>query len=255
MRRTVLITAMAICIIAGCNGKSRSYGPKLGQRGEQGYSPLQNEFRSEHKHLLCFLMYNALPSAKTLAIIMTDPNQPVLYPILIRFAKTGLIRFVGHLDWQGMQHAIFLRAALAMGVGKGPSHRLKIKTSPPTPVGVGSMVELSYLLLTEPIYPDEAARRISNHCPDGISVVAAKDAGIGSKNPFGRIEATNYKIELGKGVSEETIGRVVEMLQSMKDNPTPEDADKDEIKPFWNRIIEISTDNGQITLMADQSRL
>ena len=107
---------------------------------------------------------------------MTDPNQPLAFPILIRFAKTGLMRFVGHLDFQAMQQAMFLRAGFKIVIGEGPSHRLRLKTSPPTPVGVESRCEFTYLMLSEQVYPEEAERRLNEQCPDGIEVVNVQDA-------------------------------------------------------------------------------
>jgi len=163
------------------------------------------------------------------------------------------MRFVGHLDWQAMQQAMFLRAGLPMGVGEGPSHRLKVKTSPPTPVGVASLAEFTYVLLSEPVYPEEAARRLVAHCPEGVSVLAAKDAGfMVRKNPFGTIEAAGYSVDFGEGVSPEESAAIAGMLEAIRDEPGPEGIDPEDIKPFWGRIIEMNSENGSIGLLVHQ---
>ena len=186
---------------------------------------------------------------------MTDPNQPVAYPILIRFAKTGLMRFVGHLDWQAMQQVMFLRAGLPMSIGEGPSHRLKIKTSPPTPVGVESRVEFTYVLLSEPVYPEEVMKRLQPYMPQGIDVIAAKDAGfLIRKNPFGTVEAAGYNADFGRDIAPGKFDEVLAMmkLMSSKYENNPEDLVAEDIKSFWGRIIEISHEAGTVNLIVRQ---
>jgi radical SAM-linked protein len=186
---------------------------------------------------------------------MTDPNQAVSYPLLIRFAKTGLMRFVGHLDWQAMQMKIFLRAALPLSVGEGPTHRLKIKTSPPTPVGVGSQVEFTYLMLSDPLYPDEALRRLTPHCPQGIEILAVKDAGLlVRKNPFGTIEACGYRVDFGDDTPPGKIDAALTLLKLMTSSyeNNPEGLNPEDIKPFWGRISDLAHEGSAITLLAKQ---
>jgi radical SAM-linked protein len=215
---------------------------------------------------------------------MPDIGQQMTYPILIRFAKTGLMRFIGHLDWQALQQAMFLKAGLGIAVGEGPTHRLRMKTSPPTPVGVASRTELTYLLLADPLYPEEAARRLDAVCPDGIEVVAVKDAGrLARKNPFGTIEATLYDLDLGDraqdahGTQEPSAGcarhpgterrmraarrdenadtriqDVVSELERIRSAHPPDESEPDEFKAFWGRILEIEPVDGSIRLLALQ---
>jgi radical SAM-linked protein len=183
---------------------------------------------------------------------MTDPNQPIAFPILIRFARTGLMRFIGHLDFQALQQAIFLRAGLKIVVGEGPTHRLRLKTSPPTPVGVESLCEFTYLLLTERIYPEEAERRLSEQCPDGIEIISVRDAGhLVRKNPLGAIEATGYSIDFGDDVGQSEIEAATQLLRQIKDGTPPENAEED-VSKFWGRILEISPENGSPGLLALQ---
>jgi len=175
------------------------------------------------------------------------------HPLLIRFAKTGLMRFIGHLDWQALQQAMFLKAGLGIAIGEGPTHRLRMKTSPPTPVGVASRTELTYLLLADPLYPEEAGRRLDAVRPDGIEVVAVRDAGrLARKNPFGTIEATLYDLHLGEQNSDSRIQDVVSELERIRSAPPPAESEPDELKGFWGRILEIEPADGSIRLLALQ---
>ena len=184
---------------------------------------------------------------------MTDPNQPIHFPVLIRFAKTGLMRFIGHLDWQDLQQSIFIRSGLPTSIGEGPTHKLKIKTSPPTPVGVESFTELTFLGLSEAIYPDEAKRRLDKTCPDGISVIFCRDAGrMVTKNPFGKIEAASYTVNFGDGVTSEQLDNILNVLEKVKDDVIPDGIDPEDVKKFWGRIYETRCDGPAVTLMVKQ---
>lgn len=184
---------------------------------------------------------------------MTDPNQGISFPILIRFAKTGLMRFIGHLDWQAFQMSIFIKAGFKIAIGSGPTKKLKIKTSPPTPVGVESRTELTYLSLAEALYPEEAQRRLENVCPDGLRVVYCKDASqMVRKNPFGKIEATTYALNLGDGITQPQVDGVISILESAKDSDCPDNIDPEEVKKFWGRIHDVSVDKNTINLFVKQ---
>ena len=184
---------------------------------------------------------------------MTDPNQPVAFPILVRFARTGLMRFIGHLDFQALQQAMFLRAGLKIVVGEGPTHRLRLKTSPPTPVGVESLCEFTYLLLAERIYPEEAQRRLAEQCPDGIEVLYVRDAGhLVRKNPLGVIEATGYSIDFGEDVGQSEMDKTIQLLEKIREEAPPENPDEGDVSKFWGRILEIEAANGSPTLLALQ---
>lgn len=185
---------------------------------------------------------------------MNNQPQDVLFPILIRFSKTGLMRFIGHLDWLALQEVIFLRAGLSISQSLGPTKRLKIKCSPPTPVGVASKCEYTYLQLTGRIYPDELARRLNAQCPDGIDVLYCLDAGqLKVKNPFAALEAVEYSLETGVDTPENEIGRIFDLLAEIKNSPPPEDIEPESVKQFWGRIIELNRAESPIKILAHQS--
>jgi radical SAM-linked protein len=184
---------------------------------------------------------------------MINTSDPLTFPILIRFEKAGLMRFIGHLDWQALQQAMFLRAGFKIKVGAGPTRKLKLKTSPPTPVGVSSRCEYTYLVLDEHLYPDEARRRLSMHCPDGVEVLEVKDAAhLAKKNPFGVIEATSYGIEFGDGLTGSHIEGIASTLNMIRSDDPPDGTEPDKVKGFWGRIIELDNSNSVMNLFAVQ---
>jgi radical SAM-linked protein len=184
---------------------------------------------------------------------MTDPNQPIAYPLLVRFAKTGMMRFVGHLDWLALQQAMFLKAGFAIVMGEGPTRRLKFKCSPPTPVSVASRCEFTYLLLADRLYPEEAMRRLRPQCPEGIEVLAVSDAGyLVRKNPFGRIEAASYRLELGENTTDSPLGAAADILGSIVDGRLSGETDAEELKGFKDRVLEFAPSDGSLSLLCLQ---
>jgi len=184
---------------------------------------------------------------------MTDPNQAINFPLLIRFTKDGLMRFIGHLDWQALQQSIFIKAGFKIAIGDGPTHKLKLKTSPPTPVGVESNTELTYLSLAEALYPDEAQRRLGSVCPDGISVVFCRDAGhLMRKNPFSKIEACSYSVNFGDGISDDQLRDASELLNTSVGETPPDGTDPEDVKKFWGRIHEVDLVDGKLNLFVKQ---
>ncbi len=183
---------------------------------------------------------------------MNDPNQSLTFPLLIRFRKVGLMRFVGHLDWQALQMAIFRKAGIDVATGHGPTKKIKIKTSPPTPVGVESNVEFTYLQLSEQLYPKEAARRILDVCQDGIELVSTMDAGLlPGKNPFGKIAACSYTVSFD-GAERAIIDKVEATLETIRQGDPPSDVPFESIKKFWGRIYEIEREGPSFKLFVKQ---
>jgi len=180
-------------------------------------------------------------------------NPPILFPVIIRFSKVGLMRFISHLDLQALEEVLFLKAGLAIAVSEGPTHRIKIKTSPPTPVGVASQTELTYLNLREFIAPEELSRRIKAQCPEGIEVVYVRDAAfLARKNPFGSIEAAFYKIEIPGEISDSNIENIRTTLDAPNSEGLSSEPDEDELSQFKGKIIETNVRDNSIELLVNQ---
>lgn len=184
---------------------------------------------------------------------MTDPSQPKSFPVLIRFRKAGLMRFIGHLDWQALEQTMFLKAGLKPTVSTGPSKRLKFKTSPPTPVAVASNTELTYLRLAEAVYPAEVKRRLETACMEGIDIISVSDAALlPTKNPFGVIEACGYELNPGDDVTDSVFSEIRKILLEIQSGEIPIDTDPDDVKPFWGRILDIEQAEKKTHLLVKQ---
>jgi radical SAM-linked protein len=184
---------------------------------------------------------------------MADPNQAVQYPLIIRFRKAGLMRFVGHLDWQAMQQSMLIRAGFKLALGEGPTKKLRMKTSPPTPVGVESDCEVTYVLLNELVYPEESRRRLQIECPEGIEILKVRDAGmLARKNPFAAIEATEYSVDFGPDLAPETRDSIMRMMSGFIGGQAPEEVDEKTARQVWGKIIDVRNDGEKLNILAHQ---
>ncbi|HEX9744466.1 MAG TPA: DUF2344 domain-containing protein [bacterium] len=178
---------------------------------------------------------------------MNQPGQQQTFPILIRFKKAELMRFIGHLDWLTLQTSLFLKAGMVISQSQGPTKRLKIKTSPPTPVGVASECEITYLQLLENIYPDEATRRLNDYCPDGVECMFCLDGSdYSSKNPFKSIEASEYILN-----PKSDPVPVMELLEKIKAGDLI-DEDPYVLKPMSGRILELENIGDELRVVSPQ---
>ncbi len=88
----------------------------------------------------------------------------------VKYHKTGLIRFIGHLDTA----RAFLRAVRRAGIdgvySQGFSPRLRLSFGPPLPLGLTSECEYLDIKLRSKSDPEAIERSLREHLPEGLSV-------------------------------------------------------------------------------------
>ena len=163
---------------------------------------------------------------------------------MLCFSRTGLIRFISHLDWLVMVERILTRANIPVSYTEGYRARVVMKGSPPLPTGIESNCELLQVFLREQFDPKEAARRLSLAVPEGVRLEWVQQMRFKPpKNPYKAIVAAEYSIELKEPLSGEKRERMVSLLNSLKP-----DTDEDELqvgpdpavmKPLAGRMLKI----------------
>ncbi|MBO4229689.1 MAG: DUF2344 domain-containing protein [Clostridia bacterium] len=86
---------------------------------------------------------------------LMDEYHPQNETITVRigFAKTGLLRFISHLDLQKTMKRAFLRADLPVWFSEGYNPHPKMVFATPLSVGMESLCEFADIRLTKPITP------------------------------------------------------------------------------------------------------
>lgn len=92
--------------------------------------------------------------------------------VRIKFAKTGHMKFVGHLDTMRYFQKAIRRAELPVAFSGGYSPHMIMSFANPLGVGLTSDGEYFDIELTEPIASREAVKRLNEQMVDGMEIVS-----------------------------------------------------------------------------------
>jgi radical SAM-linked protein len=104
----------------------------------------------------------------------------------VQLTKEGTARYLSHTEFQRNLMLAARRAGLPLAYSEGHRPKMKISLSPPLPIGVTSEGELVDFALDSYLSGAEAAKRLDEVLPPGISVVNARLLGAGSR-PVGKL--------------------------------------------------------------------
>ena len=102
--------------------------------------------------------------------------------VRIRFAKTGALVYIGHLDVMRYFQKLFRRADIPVRYSEGFSPHQILSFSDPLPLGMESEGEYADVELTESIPTDEALRRMWDKSVPQIKIMSFKELDDGCEN-------------------------------------------------------------------------
>ncbi|MFQ5441830.1 MAG: TIGR03960 family B12-binding radical SAM protein, partial [Thermodesulfobacteriota bacterium] len=124
------------------------------------------------------------------------------YKVVLRFSKTGAMRFLSHLELVNALKRTIRRAGLPV-IYSGGFHPLpKLSFSDPLPVGVESLDESISITLEERagrLSPPEISARLNNAAPVGIKFYAGEDESLQLPRDSVNMKATEYIVFLENG--------------------------------------------------------
>lgn len=91
--------------------------------------------------------------------------------IRLKFTKTGVLKFVGHLDLLRLFQKAFRRAKLPMSYSQGFNPHQVISIGAPLPIGVTSEGEYMDIQITTGLSKEEAILRLNETLPEGIRII------------------------------------------------------------------------------------
>ena len=94
--------------------------------------------------------------------------------VRIKFAKTGHMKFVGHLDTMRYFQKAVRRAGLPIAFSGGYSPHMIMSFAAPLGVGTTSLGEYFDMELTETVPTKEIENRLNAVMVDGVSVCSAR---------------------------------------------------------------------------------
>jgi len=92
------------------------------------------------------------------------------YKVNIHFSKTGLMRFISHLDLMRVFQRSLRRTGLALYFTQGFSPHPKISFRRALKLGLESENEEAVIYLSEKIEPEKLKTRLQEQLPQGIQI-------------------------------------------------------------------------------------
>jgi len=139
---------------------------------------------------------------------------------VIRYAKTGPMRFLGHRDLIRTFHRAFRRGGLQTAYSQGFHPHPKLRFSPPLPVGVESVAEyLEFDLVKVDGGADNVRNRLANALPPGILVIECAEISLNEPPVSGRIQQVTYEIRSFGSLVSRDVERKVRNFEDSTDFP------------------------------------
>jgi radical SAM-linked protein len=106
-----------------------------------------------------------------------EPKNSVLPPVMrirLRFSKTGMVKYVSHLEQIEVLRRAARRSGLPVAYTAGFSPQVKSSYGPPLSVGHESLCEYMELYFTEKVNAEEVIEKFALNLPYGFSILDAK---------------------------------------------------------------------------------
>jgi radical SAM-linked protein len=93
-----------------------------------------------------------------------------MYKVNFIFSKTGLMRYISHLDLMRLFMRAMRRADLPLKMSEGFSPHPKLSFGRALKLGVESQAEEASIVLKFPVAPEDFKYRLQKQLPEGIEV-------------------------------------------------------------------------------------
>ena len=190
-----------------------------------------------------------------------DMQVELKNPWMMSLSRTGLLRFISHLDWLAMVERIFTRAELPVVYSEGYHPRPIIKASPPLPTGVASLCELLQIFFFAQQDPKDAARKLADALPEGVGLNWVQPMRFKPpKNPYKAIAAAEYSYDFREPLRADRKERLLSALMtllcdSVRENASAFGPDMITMKPITGKLIEIKEQEKFLEGESNQVRL
>ena len=161
---------------------------------------------------------------------MTPPDEtpPIRDRYRIRFAKTGLLRWIGHRDLQRLWQRVLRRAGLRLSMSQGFHPKPRINFPSALALGVEGIDEVIEVELAQSITPDELRQRLIDDNQPGLTIgsvelVAEANVGRTGVSPLpgfvkAKLHSSVYEIALPESynMAESDFCRIDDAITNLK---------------------------------------
>lgn len=139
---------------------------------------------------------------------------------MVRFSKTGPLRFVGHLDLARAVDRVVRRAGIPVAYTEGFNPRAKIAFAAPLPVGAAGTAELCAIDLAQSAQADDLAKSLCRELPAGMQIIEVAVRRRGRRSPLADLSRAGYGLRLVRnGVSQAQVSAAVARLLGSDEVP------------------------------------
>ncbi len=130
----------------------------------------------------------------------------------ITFAKTGPLKYIGHLDLQTLWERAARRAGLPLAYSQGFHPQPKINFASALPLGFSSRAEIVDIKLRSDVALDELPSRLQQALPAGIQVLDVRSVDESEPALQMQIQSAEYDVALLEHVDRTELQQRIEKL-------------------------------------------
>jgi radical SAM-linked protein len=138
--------------------------------------------------------------------------EPLQARVRLRFAKTGAMRFLSHLELITLFTRAVSRAGVPILFSQGFHPHPKFSFATATPVGIESKAEYMDMFVAAGCGADEVRRRLNEVLPDGMRILDAELIDVKSPSLSVQMMATHYRITLNEALCKDIPGMCEQFL-------------------------------------------
>ena len=117
-----------------------------------------------------------------------------MFRYVIVFSKTGLVRYISHLDMLRLFKRAFRRAGIDLAYSQGFNPHPKMSFAQPLSLGYDAEVEYLEFETGEPVSKTRLLERLPEHLPEGICITACGTIPKGQKSLAAKVYAAEYEV-------------------------------------------------------------
>jgi radical SAM-linked protein len=177
--------------------------------------------------------------------------------IRMKFARTGRIRFLSHLDFMTALHRAVIRAGIPIAFSQGFNPHPKIAFGPALPVGMES--EAEYLDMEIDFFTDllQMTKNLNSCLPQGVRILEAAVIPKKAMSISGSISRYAYEVTVPQQYAEEIEKRVADFLSRSSLMIVSKSGEQKDIRTGIDSI-EVGSDSGTLYLfitLVDKDRI
>ncbi len=178
----------------------------------------------------------------------------------IKYTKTGVLRFIGHLDIMRLFQKAIRRAKLDVAYSKGFSPHQIISFAAPMPLGMtseGEYFDGDFVSVTS---TEDMINRLNKTMPDGVKVLDIVELNEGAKPSMSVVSASDYYIYKNEECENNYLNKLIDGIEGFMSQDSIEilkkTKSKEEISDIKPGIYKLEKkDDGLYMLLASGSVL